>query len=1010
MALYPRGSEWRMWDLHVHTPDSLVQEYKGAEAERWPRFIDELEALPPEIRVVGINDYWFFDGYRKVRAAKAAGRLENLDEIFPVMEVRCDTFSGTESKLKRLNLHLILDPAEPVDDLEQQLRVVLRARYRLTPDDAPVEWAEAPSQSSMVRLGRKIVDSTPEAKRADFANMSEIEVGFGNLNVSFDAVAQGIERNTYLREHVILALGKIEWDDIKWNVKSIAHKKTFVNSVQAVFTAAKTRDSFEKSLASLRAADVQHHLLDCSDAHTWSDSDSHIRLGYCYTWINADPTFKGLRQALQEYDQRVTIAERPAVLTRIAHSPRSVITNATVRHVDETFVNPLFAADVPFNPGFIVVIGNKGQGKSALLDSIALAANSDRYEDFSFLNGKRFCASGGVAGQYEAVITWADGSTARAGLNDRWSPGSPIRVDYLPQQLIEKVCSADPNSPTKQAFEAEIEHVVFRHIDDTTRGSATSLRQLLQGQGGSHQTALADGRIEIASSADDLSSLRRRQAELQALGLSQRKADLDARLAQVNEDLQAVTADIDSGGSAEQQALATQLRDARAQQRQVLDAIENVAQRRDAITAAVQEVRDLRERLLSAVEEAQSASSEIGQRIGLAADSLLEVSFEEAAIDLWIEARFGDRAAAEQEQNQPGGLDDQLAVANRAVGEQEAALQSLNEEAQSLLTRQADLRAQVADLLGEPGELESLRGVAALQSELNDIPAAIAAAQARLHDAFHVVHAALRAIKDLQHAAYEPATQFVESNPLAAEVGLGFDVEFRVREFTDRWLVMVNRQRLGQFHDLTRNDRDLQVLDGADLDDAESLLTALDAIVDQLGRDGGRTDGDPRSLDVIMRSGYSSSDLLAAIYGLDWLHSQYIIRANGAELSELSPGQRGLVLLLFYLLVDKSERPLLLDQPEENLDNQTVRNVLVPALREAVQRRQIIAVTHNPNFAVVGDADQIIVATFDRRFIYRSGSLAALPIGQSTIDVLEGTREAFVSRSTKYNDVVGTPP
>ena len=50
-----RGSMWRKWDLHVHTPESLVHEYGGADP--WPQFIDELEHLPPDIKVLGINDY-----------------------------------------------------------------------------------------------------------------------------------------------------------------------------------------------------------------------------------------------------------------------------------------------------------------------------------------------------------------------------------------------------------------------------------------------------------------------------------------------------------------------------------------------------------------------------------------------------------------------------------------------------------------------------------------------------------------------------------------------------------------------------------------------------------------------------------------------------------------------------------------------------------------------------------------------------------------------------------------
>ena len=61
-----RGSEWRKWDLHVHTPLSIEQEYGGNTPEKWERFISDLERLPSEIKVIGINDYIFIDGYKKV--------------------------------------------------------------------------------------------------------------------------------------------------------------------------------------------------------------------------------------------------------------------------------------------------------------------------------------------------------------------------------------------------------------------------------------------------------------------------------------------------------------------------------------------------------------------------------------------------------------------------------------------------------------------------------------------------------------------------------------------------------------------------------------------------------------------------------------------------------------------------------------------------------------------------------------------------------------------------------
>ena len=81
----PRGSLWRKWDLHVHTPASIVHQYDGVDA--WPQFLTEIESLAPEFKVIGVNDYIFLDGYRRILAEKAAGRLKNIDLFLPVMGV-----------------------------------------------------------------------------------------------------------------------------------------------------------------------------------------------------------------------------------------------------------------------------------------------------------------------------------------------------------------------------------------------------------------------------------------------------------------------------------------------------------------------------------------------------------------------------------------------------------------------------------------------------------------------------------------------------------------------------------------------------------------------------------------------------------------------------------------------------------------------------------------------------------------------------------------------------------
>ncbi len=142
---------------------------------------------------------------------------------------------------------------------------------------------------------------------------------------------------------------------------------------------------------------------------------------------------------------------------------------------------------------------------------------------------------------------------------------------------------------------------------------------------------------------------------------------------------------------------------------------------------------------------------------------------------------------------------------------------------------------------------------------------------------------------------------------------------------------------------------------------------------------------------------------------MSWLEGRFNLTGGGLPLDQLSPGERGLVLLLFYLVVDREDTPLLLDQPEENLDNAAVRRVLVPALCDARQRRQVIIVTHNANLAIVGDADQIVYCTHSGdRFDVEAGSLADAAAGNYSIDVLEGARPAFDNRRLKYDGVV--PP
>lgn len=134
----------------------------------------------------------------------------------------------------------------------------------------------------------------------------------------------------------------------------------------------------------------------------------------------------------------------------------------------------------------------------------------------------------------------------------------------------------------------------------------------------------------------------------------------------------------------------------------------------------------------------------------------------------------------------------------------------------------------------------------------------------------------------------------------------------------------------------------------------------------------------------------------------DWDDLERIL-LNNLPVDRLSPGQRSSAMLPLIALAETA--PLVIDQPEDNLDNRLVGKLLVDILAELKEKRQIIVATHNPNIVVSGDAEQIIVldALSDREgFCKVDGSIDKQDIVGSVIDIMEGGKEAFLNRKLRY--------
>lgn len=131
--------------------------------------------------------------------------------------------------------------------------------------------------------------------------------------------------------------------------------------------------------------------------------------------------------------------------------------------------------------------------------------------------------------------------------------------------------------------------------------------------------------------------------------------------------------------------------------------------------------------------------------------------------------------------------------------------------------------------------------------------------------------------------------------------------------------------------------------------------------------------------------------------------NRFVIRYRGKELKHHSLGQRASALLL-YVLSQRQNDVIIIDQPEDDLDNQTIYDDVIKLLREMKPHAQFIFATHNANFPVLGDAEQVHACQYqDEKVATRSGSIDARPVQDAIINIMEGGQEAFNRRKEVYN-------
>lgn len=1023
----PVGSTWKKWDLHVHTPSSIVHNYPGTNEEAWDAFLLDLEALPTEFKVIGINDYIFIDGYERVRKAKLEqGRLKNIDLVLPVIELRLDKFAGVVKKDKdgtysqsgwnRINLHVVFDALDP-EVIRQQFLGSLAPSYQLIPDSTNWngKWKGVITRDSLAELGQMIIDSAPAEKKADYA--PPLQEGFNNLCVSLEKVVEALDRH-YLAGKYLIAIGKTEWDNLKWDDQSVAEKRNIINQANLVFTAAANPAAYDLARKKLSDSNVKATLLDCSDAHVLSSSTDKDRVGNCFTWIKADPTFDGLVQAITEFEDRVFIGDTPPKRLLVEANRTKYASKIRVnRKPGSSLADTWFDIDMPLSHDLVAIIGNKGSGKSAMADIAALAGDTKNFKSFSFLNDKRFRnPRNKLAPHFVGALGWHDGTESERHLDQDPSDTSVERVKYLPQSYLETLCNelGDGGSAT---FDTELRKIIYTHVPEEARLGYSSMDELLNFKVAEIDSAREQVLKEISkANADILQTERRLTSEFrQSLQeqLDAKVAELTAlegaKPAQVEDPTASDAAKEESKVATEKiQALEDELKKLRDEEKQLRDKKAMEAKRQAVLSRITQAIANHKKAHDQFAAELTPMLAEVGG--DLKADELVDLKIDTTKIEALSRATKDsitsvDVALTNQD---PSSLNKRREAVEAAVAD----IKSKLGEKQRLFVL---FKEQVAkwerakeELVGNKEKAQSIEWFKAEIESLGALPAKLAELRASRMELAKKVHEQIVKTVEEYRRLYEPVQEFVKSAAqMDMHLPLDFDVRIEESNFQEQFFPRINRQSRGSFSGVDESNQLMRgLLKEVSFGDVDSTLEFLDTIDDMLHFDR-RESGSGRETKIAdqLRRGGDPQDIFDYLFGMSYLAPRYSLTFDQQEISQLSPGERGLLLLVFYLLVDKDDIPIIIDQPEENLDNQTIFKVLVKCIKAAKQRRQVIMVTHNPNLAVVCDAEQIICATCDKAtntFNYISGGIESPVIKARVVEILEGTEPAFKNRKRKY--------
>ena len=753
-------------------------------------------------------------------------------------------------------------------------------------------------------------------------NASRWSEGELRFKVSFNELREVFGQNAWAKQNILVAVAGGSGDGtsglrggadatVRQEIESFAH---------VIFSSNRAQREFWLGQRSVTETELHARYGGIKPCLHGSDAHSEGAVGEPqeerFSWVKGGVEFDSLRQACIDPAGRVYVGPKPPTTTM----PSQVISSMAVEDAD------WFGIDkIPLNSGLVTIIGARGSGKTALAEMIATGCDgvpdvvwdSEAPPSSSFLTRAR-----SHLGEGKVRLVWGGGDEVSRYLDGRDSggPTSFPRLRYLSQQFVEDLCSAQ--GPTDGLI-AEIERVVFEAHPHESRDGALDFGELRE------RRILRFRQARAREAGAILQVSQRISEEIEKERLA---ATLERQVEQKRKQIEGYKADLGQlvikGSDAHlkrHQELQTAARVLRKQ-------IERYKEQRRAFEGLQDEVTSTRATIApEMLRQAQARHPGSGMSAKHWSEFLIDykgpVDESLRSYIKWVDGKMaelvGSTPARETEETPYVAEDEdlkgvRLAMLDAEIARLEGLLNAdkLVREQYSALSRR--IGRETAALQTLEDRLSDAKGAAArrrkLQRERNEayerVFAAILSEEQALVDLYAPIQERLRTaggtLNRLGFSIFRSANaaewaDYAEENLLDRRRegpfrGRGALVKRAERELKLRWEAGTATEVSKAMSDfITRYQRDFFVHAPVRREQHEAFRTWLGRFAEWL----------------------FNTDHIAVRYGITY---------DGIDIEKLSPGTRGIVLLLLYLALDDDDddRPLVIDQPEENLDPQSV--------------------------------------------------------------------------------------